>query len=164
MARPSRSGVWKWVGVGLLVVLATCGVISYQLWTVIAEMWADIKSQPPHITLEGRVVNGRLEFHLTYDPAALGVSALTVLDAADNPLWQIDAGGLGKVPVVVYGQVPVEPGVRWTQQVPADGTPPAAPSGRQVKVVLLWKYSGGNGRWVGTQRSETVVGLPAGPG
>ena len=111
MARPSRSGVWKWVGVGLLVVFATCGVTAYQLWAVIAAMWEDIKTQPPHITLEGKVVNGRLEFHLTYDPAALGVSALTVLDADDNPLWQIDAGGLGKVPVVVYGQVPVEPGV-----------------------------------------------------
>jgi hypothetical protein len=159
MARQLKAGVWLWVGAALLLaIVALCGVAGYRMWAVVAGMWEDVKPQPPHITLQGQVVNGRLEFHLTYDPAALGVSALTVLDAADNPLWRIDGGGLGKVPVIVYGQVPVEPGVRWFQQIPADGPPPAAPRGQPVKVVLEWKFSGGS--WVGSQRSETVVNLP----
>jgi hypothetical protein len=154
----SSAGVWTWVGVGLVILTVGCGVVGYYLWTAVTGVREALEPHPLHMTVQAKVVDGRLEFHLTYDPAALGVSALSVLDAPDNPLWQIDGGGLGKVPVIVYGQVPAEPGVRWFQQIPADGPPPAAPRGKQVKVVLQWKYTGGS--WVGTQRSETVVNLP----
>src|SRR4051812_44070125 len=127
MANRPRSGVWKWVALGLLIALASCGLVAYQVWTVGAGFWNDLKARPPYVTLQGQLANGRLEFHLTYDPAALGVSALTVLDEADNPLWRVEAGGLGKVPVIVYGQVPTEPGVSWRQQIPENGPPPPAP-------------------------------------
>jgi hypothetical protein len=155
----SSARVWTWVGAGLVALTVGCGVVGYYLWTAVAGVQEALEPHPPHMTVQAKVVDGRLEFHLTYDPAALGVSALSVLDAEDIPLWRIDGGGLGTVPIIVYGQVPVEPGVRWLQQIPADGAAPAPRAG-QVKVVLQWKYSGGS--WVGNQRSETVVNLPDG--
>jgi hypothetical protein len=158
MAKQSSAGIWKWVVIGLAALILTCGVAGYRLWTTGAQLWNDVKTHPPYMRVEAKVVDGRLELHLTYDPAAVGVRTLAVVDETDNFFWRIDGGGLGKVPVIVYGQVPVEPGVRWIQQIPTDGPPPALPRGKPVKVVLEWQYSGG--QWVGTQRSETVINLP----
>jgi hypothetical protein len=159
MTTRSASGVWKWVGLGLLVLGVGCGVVGYRLWTVVADVRDTLKPETPHMTLQAKVVNGRAEFHLTYDAAAQGVSAFTVLDEQDHVLWQIADQSVGKPPVIAYGQLPVEPGVEWRQNVPADGTAPPSLRGRRVKAVLQWNYASPN-KWPGTQTAEVVIDVP----
>jgi hypothetical protein len=159
MTRRSGSGVWKWVGLGLLALAIGCGVLGYRLWAVIADVRDTLRPEIPHMTLQAGVVNGQVECHLTYDAAAQGVSAFTVLDEQDNVLWQIADQSVGKPPVIVYGQLPVEPGVQWRQNVPADGTAPPGLRGKRVKVVLEWKYASPN-KWPGSQTAEAILDVP----
>jgi hypothetical protein len=159
MSKRSGSGIWMWVGAGVLVLVVACGVVGYRLWTLITDVRDTLRPETPHMTLQANVVNGQVEFHLTYDSAATGVSTLTVLDAQDSVLWQVADQSVGKPSVIVYGQLPTEPGIQWRQNVPADGTPPPSLRGKRVKVALEWNYSSPN-KWPGLQTAEVVIDVP----
>src|SRR5262245_51839095 len=157
MTRQTRAVVWVCVGVGLLTLLASCGVVCYRLWAGFVELRDTLRPESPHFAIRP-TADGRVEFHLSYDPAAQGLTTLTVLDSEDNVLWQINGQGVGRTPVVVYGQLPAEPGVRWTQLVPVDGSPPPDVRGRRVKVSVTGTYSGHLG--VQPQTVEAAFDVP----
>ena len=156
MTKQSRAGVWVWIGVGLVALSAACGVVGVQLWTGFTEVRDTLSPEPRHFAVQG-AVNGQVAFHLTYDAAAVSLSTLTVLDDTDQVLWQIDGHAVGLVPVVVYGQLQVEPGVRWTQLVPADGPPPDV-RGKRIRVIVEGKCHTHFG--VGPQQVETTFDVP----
>jgi hypothetical protein len=156
MSKQLQAAVWVWVGVGLIALSAACGVVGFQLWTGFVEVRDTLTPERPHFAVQG-AVNGHVTFHLTYDEAAVSVSTLTVLDDADQVLWQIDGHAVGLVSVVVFGQLQVKPGVNWTQLVPADGPPPDV-RGKRIKVVVEGKCHGHFG--VGPQTAETSFDVP----
>jgi hypothetical protein len=157
MSKQSQAAVWVWVGVGLVAVTAFCGVLGFQLWTGFVEVRDTLTPEKSHFAVQG-AVNGHVAFHLTYDQAAVSVSTLTVLDDTDQVLWQIDGHAVGLVPVVVYGRLQVVPGARWTQLVPADGSPPPDVRGKKISVVVEGKCHGHFG--VGPQTVETSFDVP----
>jgi hypothetical protein len=156
MSKQAQTVVWVWIGVGLASLSAACGVLGFWLWTGFAEVRDTLTPERPHFAVQG-TVNGQVAFHLTYDAAAVSVSTLTVLDDADQVLWQIGGESVGLVPVVVYGQLFAGPGTRWTQLVPADGPPPDI-RGKRIKVVVEGKCRGHFG--VGPQTVETSFDVP----
>jgi hypothetical protein len=156
MSKQTQAVVWVWVGVGLLSLSAACGVLGLWLWTGVVEVRDTLTPEPPHFAIQG-AVNGHVAFHLTYDQAAVSVSTLTVLDDADQVLWQIDGHAVGLVPIVIYGRLSVEPGVTWTQLVPADGPPPDV-RGKRIRVVVEGKCRGHFG--VGPQTVEMCFDVP----
>jgi len=157
MSRQSQAVVWVWVGVCLVAMSATCGFVGYQLWTGFTDVRDTLTPEKTHFAVQG-AVNGQVTFHLTYDQAAESLSTLTVLDDSDQVLWVIDGHAVGLVPVVVYGELSVAPGVKWRQVVPADGSPPPDVRGKRIKVVVEGKCHSHFG--VGPQQVETSFDVP----
>ena len=157
MAKRSSADFWIWVGVGLVALSAACGVVGFQLWTAFTEVRDTLSPEPRHFAVQG-AVNGQVAFHLSYDQAAVSLSTLTVLDDADQVLWQIDGHAVGLVPAVVYGQLSAGPGGKWTQLAPADGSPPPDVRGKRIKVIVEGKCQTHFG--VGPQQAETTFDVP----
>jgi hypothetical protein len=138
---------------------AACAVVGFCLWEKYVDANGALTPEQPHVALVSAVADDRIEFHLTYDAAARGVSTLTVLDPADKVLWQASAQGRGRVPVVAYGRVPAEPDVVWTQTFPPAGSPALDVRGTTIRVVVEWEYFRAN-KWPGSQSAEAVLHVP----
>jgi hypothetical protein len=158
MAARSTSGIWKWLTIGLLMLLVLCGGVAYRIWTVVSDVSEALGPTPRHSTLTAQAANGRAEFYLTFDKAADGASDFCVMDDADNVLWRLSGRGIGKAPVIVYGQVPTESDVEWLQVTPEGGKPPPDIRGKRVRAFLTCDYRDHLGK--GAQTEEVAINVP----
>lgn len=124
-------------GVLLAVALIAAGLL-YAAWsTIVPPVGVDQEGSPAHSSRVGfatRLQDGRVEFDLEYGREVVGVNKFAVSEPGGKPLWVLTGSSGGRLPKIVYGKVPVEPGQKWTQEFPEGCASPVDIRGKTVKV------------------------------